>query len=451
MPPKVVKGTKRAKASDSVSPRRVRRDALDLIAREAAAEANKAVRQLKDSRPCYTGTLERIPAEELTLQNVNMVSIAAPFQSRLAALKSSTHALEIRLYKWRQSGKRDIVAARGRPSTKALTPTKRLAVAALATASESHLSSGALNAVACSLLGNNVDLNARQQKKVRQTLRKKNGVIRAVSKPTSASLLHAASSKSLLFKLHDDLLSAYSAEPTFLSNPHSVINFDESNDPDRAGRSGFKSHGFTTIERLQKQGYKPLRTIAIADGAGTASALPWYAASGICIAKTPIVKAPDGWDHGPDFRAPPEFYEPARHKGIPYLPGMDVNYFTKGSTRIFCTDTGVNNKECLTRMFIDHVYPLWRAKVPGTDPLLVIYDSCNAHNWTPELSAFYAANNVHVLKLYHNITTASQPLDCDVNLRSRQDTIKIQEELMAVAVFKNAYLNSEMKCAFRKE
>jgi hypothetical protein len=236
--------------------------------------------------------------------------------------------------------------------------------------------------------------------------------------------------------------------PHLRKNPIMMLNWDEGNDPDRAGRSGFKCHGFTTVEKLKAGGRKQLRTIQIPDGAGTGSSCPWFAANGECIAKTPIVQAPPGWDPGPKFLPPPCFTEPARHAGIPFLPGMRSDYFTNGNTRVFCTETGVNNKECYTRMFIDFVYPLWRSKT-GPGALLLIYDSCHAHNWTEELSRFLSANQVHVLKLYHNTTTRTQPCDCGINLESRKRTVKLQDKLMAAASFEHAYLGPDLEVEFR--
>jgi hypothetical protein len=438
---------KRAKNS-APSPKRVRRDALDLIAREAGEVAQQQLRELKDSQPKFKGTKTKIPVAELTLDCCSMRDIAQSFEGRLVALGSSAHALNLRLCKWRRSGHRDVVMERGRPRTAKLTPVKKLSIARSITNSQVHLHAAQVNAISSNLLGGATS-NKRQQKAQRRDLRKSNGVIRAVSKQTAPALLHAANSQTFRFKLHDDMMSAYAAEPTFLTIPDSVINFDEGNDPDRGGRQGFKTHGFTTVARLVREGRTQLRTLGIPDGAGTASTAPWFAASGVCIAKTPIVKAPEGWDFGPQFLPPPHFTEPARHSGIPFLPGMGKDYFTSGNTRVFCTESGVNTKECFTRMFIDFVYPLCRVRVPLPKPLLLVYDSCGVHNWTPELSQFFASNNVHVMKLYHNTTTATQPLDCGVNLQVRNDTAAIQDNLMAAASFKHGYLGDDMKCKFR--
>ena len=54
---------KRPKKLDSPSPGRVRRSALDLLAREAASQATQQLRQLKDRQPVYKGTKVKIPGE----------------------------------------------------------------------------------------------------------------------------------------------------------------------------------------------------------------------------------------------------------------------------------------------------------------------------------------------------------------------------------------------------
>ena len=437
------------KPKGTPSPRRVRLNALELVVREAAAAATKELQQLKDSQPKYPGTKTKIPASELTLKQINMSAVAAQFASRLSSLHCTVHALNIRLCKWRTSGHRDPVSERGRPRTVQLTPLKSLVIASAINASEAHLSAAQVGAISGNLTGG-LDADKRQQRNQRRDLRASNNVIRGVSKATVPALLHATSSKTLKFKFYADMSAAYDACPSFESNPDSVVNFDEGNDPSRAGRDGKKTHGFTTLERMIKEGHAPVRTVIIPDGAGTASTAPWFAASGWLVAMTPIVQAPSGWDFGPEFVAPPQFTEPARHSGVKFLPGMAANFFTHGNTRVFCTESGVNNKQCFTRMFIDHVYPLWRVRVPAPAPLLLIYDSCKSHNWTPEISQFFADNNVHVMKLYHNTTTKSQALDCGVNLEARIKTAAIQDELMAAASFKLAYLGQNLKCMFRE-
>jgi hypothetical protein len=447
MPPK---RPRRPEDPELVARRQKRLD-VERIALEAAQAARGALRSLIESQPKYPGTQMKIPVSEINLSMVSMAQIAATFERRLLAAKSSVHALQQRLCRWAKSGIRDIVVERGRPPTKTLTPVKKKAVSRLIDRHHcGHLSAAQVNAVASDLVGSNLhsaDTTKRQENKQRQSLRAA-GIIRAVSTPTTPSLLHASNSSGLRFKLHKDLTDCYKACPLFKSEPIRIVNFDEGNDPDRAGRNGQKAHGFTTVAKLKKEGRKQVRTVSMNDGAGTGSSCPWYAANGECIAKTPIVQAPPGWDFGPEFRAPPSFTEPARHSGIPFLPGMSLDYFTAGNTRVFCTESGVNNMECLTRMFIDFVYPLWRAKVHD-GPLLLIYDSCHCHNWTRELSKFFADKDVHVLKLYHNTTTSTQACDCGINLEVRKRTAKLQDRLMAAFSFENAYLGTDLEVQFR--
>jgi hypothetical protein len=306
---------KKPKGRGTPSPRRVRRTALELVVREAAADATKLLQQLKDSQPKYAGTTRKIPASELTLNLIDMKRVAATFQPRLASLNSTVHALHLRLCKWRNSGERDPVPDRGRPRTAQLTPLKSLAIASAINSSQAHLSAAQVGAISSNMLGG-MGANKRQQRQQRRDLRNSHHVIRGVSKGTVPALLHASSSKILQFKMHADLSAAYDACPSFESNPDSVINTDEANDGSRAGRDGRTLRGFTTRDRMIAEGRPMLRTVIIPDGSGTASTCPWFAASGWLVAMTPIVQAPGGWDFGPEFRAPPQFTEPARHAGV---------------------------------------------------------------------------------------------------------------------------------------
>jgi hypothetical protein len=108
--------------------RRQQRMDLERICREAAENARGKLRSLKESVPHYPGSNVKIPVSEITLSMVSMASVAAPFERRLQACHSSVHALQQRLCNWARSGNRDIIVERGRPPTKALTPTKKLAI-----------------------------------------------------------------------------------------------------------------------------------------------------------------------------------------------------------------------------------------------------------------------------------------------------------------------------------
>jgi hypothetical protein len=213
---------KKPKGRGTPSPRRVRRTALELVVKEAAADATKLLQQLKDSQPKYAGTTRKIPASELTLNLIDVKRVAATFKPRLAFLNSTVHALHLRLCKWRNSGERDPVPDRGRPRTTQLTPLKSLAIASAINSSEAHLSAAQVGAISSNMLGG-MGANKRQQRQQRKDLRNSHRVIRGLSKGTVPALLHASSSKILQFKMHADLSAEYDACPTFESNPEFTI------------------------------------------------------------------------------------------------------------------------------------------------------------------------------------------------------------------------------------
>ena len=238
MPPKRFK---RPEDPNLVARRQKRLD-LERIALEAAQAARGALRSLVESQPKYPGTKMKIPVSEITYSMVSMANIAATFERRLLAANSSVHALQQRLCRWAKSGYRDIVVDQGRPPIKSLTPVKKAAIKRVINQNNvGNLSTAQINAVSANLIGSKSDeADRRQEKKQRRSLREV-GVIRAVSTLTAPSLLHAANSSGLMFNLYHDLRAAFSACPEFKSEPIRVVNFDEGNDPDRAGRSGRKA------------------------------------------------------------------------------------------------------------------------------------------------------------------------------------------------------------------
>ena len=227
-----------------------------------------------------------------------------------------------------------------------------------------------------------------------------------------------------------------------------IANTDEGSKADRAGRDGHIASAVTTVRRIKKKGYTMLRPMSLNDSTeGPSSSCNWILASGDLLAKTPIGKAPPGYSIPEDFSGPAEWTLPATHGGEPFLPGMAKDYFTGGNTRVYCTPSGSNNSACFAHMFMFTAYPLWRVRVPE-GPLLLIYDSCHAHNWTEALAAFCGTNDVHIVKLFHNTTTRTQPLDCGFNLAWRRIVHSAQDNLIAAGIFKHAHLSRNMKCKF---
>jgi hypothetical protein len=280
-------------------------------------------------------------------------------------------------------------------------------------------------------------------------MRREGGLVKGRGTPMTPVLLHATTCKSIIGKFHENMQAAYRKVPVFATEPVRIANVDEGNKGHRAGRDGRVVSAVTTKKRLQRKGRVQLRPMSLNDSnEGPSSSCNWILASGQVLAKTPIGKAPPGFDIPEDFSGPAEWTMPATHNGEPFLPGMSKDYFTKGNSRVYCTASGSNNAACFAHMFMFTVYPLWRALVPD-GPLMLIYDSCHAHNWTEELAAFCGNHDVHIVKLFHNTTTRTQPLDCGFNLEWREIVHTAQDNLIAAGIFKNAYLDRNMKCKFR--
>ena len=423
---------------------------LDAIMRDAAAVVLAEIRKMKDAQ---TKDEDRKLVSATDLPNlVNLQDVARQFRARLAAVGSNVDALGQRLQKWRLRGvDDDPVVPRGRPRERAPSPVTTRVVAIVAERSQSHLGPQAAMAVVADRLPSlqQADLSKKTLKYIFDLMRSEGGVIKGRAKLTTPVLLHATTCKAILGKFHTNMQAVYKKVPIFGTEPVRIANVDEGNKADRAGRDGHIASAVTTVRRIKKKGYTMLRPMSLNDSAeGPSSSCNWILASGDLLAKTPIGKAPPGYVIPADFSAPAEWTLPATHGGEPFLPGMAKDYFTGGNTRVYCTQSGSNNSTCFAHMFMFTVYPLWRIKVPE-GPLLLIYDSCHAHNWTEALAAFCGNNDVHIVKLFHNTTTRTQPLDCGFNLAWRRIVHSVQDSLIAAGIFKHAHLSRNMKCKFK--
>jgi hypothetical protein len=448
-------GRRKKKAAGPDTPKRKKMEKqlqLDVIMREAAAIVLAEIRKMKDAQVKDDGG-KKISATELP-SLVNLLDVALRFQARLEAVGSTVDALAQRLRKWRIRGvDDDPVTSRGRPRSRAPSPITSRTVAMVANRSQGHLGNQAVLAVVGDRMetpsnGANPGLSKSQQMTIFQTMRQEANVIKGRAKPMTPVLLHASTSPAILGKFHQNMQAAFRKVPIFASEPMRICDMDEANKADRAGRDGRVITACTTVERIKKKGYQMLRPLSLNDSyEGPSSSCNWILASGDLLAKTPICKAPPGYVIPEDFSAPPEWTMPATHGGEPFLPGMSKDYFTKGNSRVYCTASGSNNAACFAHMFMHTTYPLWRAKVPD-GPLMLVYDSCHAHNWTEELASFCGNNDVHIVKLFHNTTTRTAPLDCGFNLAWREIVHTAQDNIVAAGLFKHAYLDRSMRCKF---
>lgn len=424
----------------------------DTILRQAADVVLSEVRKMKDAQ-MIDECGKKIPVTDLP-QYVNLQNVARGFRVQLEGINSTEDALAQRLQKWRTRGiDDDPVAPRGRPRTRAPSPVSTRTVAMVANRAQGHLGSQAVLAVVGDRMdrpnnGANPGFSKSQQTSIFQVMRQEGDVVKGRAKPMTPVLLHASTSPAILGKFHQNMQAAFRKVPIFASEPMRICDMDEANKADRAGRDGRVITACTTVERIQKKGYQMLRPLSLNDSfEGPSSSCNWILASGDLLAKTPICKAPPGYVIPEDFSAPPEWTMPATHGGEPFLPGMSKDYFTKGNSRVYCTASGSNNAACFAHMFMHTTYPLWRAKVPD-GPLMLVYDSCHAHNWTEELASFCGNNDVHIVKLFHNTTTRTAPLDCGFNLAWREIVHTAQDNIVAAGLFKHAYLDRSMRCKF---
>jgi hypothetical protein len=441
---------KKVPAPDTPARRKaLRKQQLDAIMREASDVVLSQIRKMKDSQ-IEVEKGKKIPVAELPTF-VNLQEIARTFERRLQGLDSNVDALGQRLQKWRLRGvDDDPIVSRGRPRTLVPSPLSSRTVAVVANRAQGHLGAQAVLAVVGDRTGQprNAGVSKQQQKTIFQRMREESGVIKGRGKYMTPVLIHATTCRSIIGKFHLNMQAAYKKVPVFRTEPMRIANVDESNKADRAGRDGRIASAVTTVERIKKRGYTMLRPMSLNDSAeGPSSACNWILASGDVLAKTPIGKAPPGYVIPEDFAAPVEWTMPATHSGEPFLPGMSKDYFTNGNSRVYCTPSGSNNAACFAHMFMHTAYPLWRKRVPD-GPLMLIYDSCHAHNWTEELASFCGSHDVHIVKLFHNTTTRTQPLDCGFNLSWRNIVHSAQDNIIAAGIFKHAYLNRNMICNF---
>jgi hypothetical protein len=429
---------------------------LDVIMREAAAMVLSNIRKMRDAQ-ILDEHGNKVAAKDLP-DLVNLQDIARTFRTRLAVVHSNEDALGQRLQKWRNRGvDDDPVPPRGRPRTAVPSPLGSRAVALVAERSQAHLGAQAALIVAQDRMGNSRSgvSKKRSEKVIFDSMRQEAGVVKGRAKATSAAIIHATTCPSLMGKFHSNMQAAYRAVPEFRTEPIRIGNTDENNKADRAGRDGHIERAVTTVNRIKNKGYRMLRPMTLNDShEGPSSACNWILASGDLLAKTPITKAPPGWAIDSEFSAPPSVTAPATHGGEPFLPGMHKHYFDFSdpscNSRVYCTASGSNNAACFAHMFMHTAYPLWRFKVP-TGPLMLIYDSCNAHNWTEELAHFCGTHDVHIVKLFHNTTTKTQPVDCGFGLAWREIVHSAQNNLIAAGIFKHAFLDRNMKCKFTKK
>jgi hypothetical protein len=202
---------------------------------------------------------------------------------------------------------------------------------------------------------------------------------------------------------------------------------------------------FTTVRLLKLlRGRQPHRTTALNDGSGHVTMIPFILGGNILLGTAFIGPGTER----PDWSAPAKWTQPAS-VGMPYLPGMRGDHFSRNHTKVFATESGSNCSELLEYMLLHWIFPEWRSIHPE-GPLVILQDAPNAHKWTRELCEYCAENEIFIVKFPHNSTTMTQCLDVWWFKAFRAQYRIAVENLKAAWEFSCGYLDYSFECVFRE-
>lgn len=243
----------------------------------------------------------------------------------------------------------------------------------------------------------------------------------------------------------DDLCEEH---PILDEEPTRLMNFDEAMLNNRGEYEKKDMTVFVTKVLLKSlKGLAPVRVMALNDGSGHVTLLPFILGGAIRLA-TAFIGPVCATQVKDDWSAPASWTEPAR-SGIPFPPGIHREHFQREDVKIFATESGSNNKELLVHMLMTWIIPLWRRLHP-TGPLVILQDAPHCHGWSEELCQFCADNNIFIVKFPHNSTTMTQCLDVWFFKAFRKLYRKACENLRAAWEFQHGFLDMQMECSFSK-
>jgi hypothetical protein len=194
------------------------------------------------------------------------------------------------------------------------------------------------------------------------------------------------------------------------------------------------------------RGKASVRLMALNDGSGNVTAIPFILGGNITLATAHIGPVCDTQVKA-DWSAPEAWTEPARC-GLPFLPGIHPDHFKREDVRVFATESGSNNKELIEFMLTTWIFPLWR-KLHPVGPLVVLQDAPHCHGWSERLCQYCSDNGIFIVKFPHNSTTMTQCLDVWFFKTFRRHYRFACENLRAAWEFERAYLDMNMMCCFK--
>jgi hypothetical protein len=111
---------------------------------------------------------------------------------------------------------------------------------------------------------------------------------------------------------------------------------------------------FTTVRLLKLlRGRQPHRTTALNDGSGHVTMIPFILGGNILLGTAFIGPGKER----ADWSAPAKWTQPAS-VGMPYLPGMRGDHFSRNHTKVFATESGSNCSELLEYMLLHWIFPI---------------------------------------------------------------------------------------------
>jgi hypothetical protein len=181
---------------------------------------------------------------------------------------------------------------------------------------------------------------------------------------TTGAARHAGCEPRVLDKHYDDLEDFFEAKPQLQKQPGRIINYDEMAAPSQAEKARQETAAYTTKDLLKLVGNRTaLRTMALGDGTGNMTTIPFPKGDGLLLGVALVGAAPNAVSR-PNYQAPASFTYKAIHGGDPYLPGIPSDVFESDFVRVYSTPSGSVDSGLIDNILCDWIFPKWRKEYP---------------------------------------------------------------------------------------
>ena len=182
--------------------------------------------------------------------------------------------------------------------------------------------------------------------------------------PTNAGR-HAAVKPIVLERHYDMLEEHFAKKPELQKQPGRIINYDESGLNSQAEKQSGDHTAYTSTQMIKLcGGLQPLRIMAMGDGTGNVTCIPFAMADGVLLGVAFVGAAPHAASR-PNYAAPPSFTYKATHGGPGILPGIAENVFEDSDfCKVFATPSGSVDRGLVDYMLCEWIFPKWRVLFP---------------------------------------------------------------------------------------